>query len=397
MPESKKTNLIYLLVQSFLCCAHGCYFGFLVVYLTQNGYDSVTIGFIMTLLAVFGLIITPLWGYLSDFVIPVKRIICGCMLLSIPAAFLLRFSTGMIPLTVVSILCMCVLERHMTSVVDSWGMKVMAKKPYLDYGLARGTAAFIYAVSGLLLGQVFSKFGIHTLFYLHAVLAGCCVISACFFDSVPTAPRSEKKQPYGQTAKKLLQNRRYRILLVCLMLAGVASVSSATFHPLRITQLGGTTAAMGASMFVMASSEMPAMFISKRLLSRFRADILLTVALFGIVLRMLANALAPNLPVLIAVQCLQALSYGLFLPVLLEYIRQITEPEMTATAITLGIACFDGFFGVIGNLVGGVLAATIGVRMVLLLFAGIAFVSFLIFLGGLLREKNSNGGQLVRD
>lgn len=393
MQEQTKTNLKYLLLQSFLCCANGCYFGFLVIYLTDHGHNAMTVGTIMTVLSVAGLAITPMLGYLSDFVIPVKRLIGACLLAAIPAAFLLKISVKIVPLALLSILSMSLFERHLMPVVDSWGVKVMEKKPYLNYGVARGTAAFLYAVSGLLLGRLFDAKGIDMLFYAHAVLAGGGFFVVMFFDAVPVAQKtSERKVSLLHAAKRLLQNPRYRLLLVCLTLAGVCSVSAVTFQPLRLSEMGGDTAAMGASMFVMAFSEMPAMFAARHLLRRFRASSLLAVAFFGVVLRMLANALAPTLSLLIALQCLQSLSYGLLLPVLLAYLQEITERELTATAITLGIACFEGVFGVLGNLIGGALAAAFGARIVLLGFAGISLMAFLLFFFGIMKEKQTQHG-----
>ncbi|MFZ2537545.1 MAG: MFS transporter, partial [Oscillospiraceae bacterium] len=69
------------------CCAIQCMFwvafcfsfGFFVAYLSSVGYSKSVIGFVMATLATTSIVVQPLYGYLSDKVFDIKKIVFVCM------------------------------------------------------------------------------------------------------------------------------------------------------------------------------------------------------------------------------------------------------------------------------------------------------------------------------
>ena len=62
---------------------------FLISFLKQNGYSTDLTALIVFLNAIANLIAQPLWGYLSDARLGIKRVILCCLGLSIPALALM--------------------------------------------------------------------------------------------------------------------------------------------------------------------------------------------------------------------------------------------------------------------------------------------------------------------
>lgn len=381
---SRRINLLFGCLQSFFWSANCVYFSFLVLYLNKIGQTDKTISFLMMMLSMITVITPSVVGYLSDFVIPIKRIVAGFMLFSIPAAFFLKFSAGCIPLIFLSVACMGILEKSLVSVIDSWAMKIQPKYPGFNYGLTRGLASLVYGLVGLLMGSFFDKLGLDKLFYVHGVFALGAFLSAMFLDHIEIHKKDVLiheagrgwSQNYPEVLFALLKSPRYFLLVVSMMLAGIALVSTYTYQPLLLAEMGGTNRHLGMSLFVMASSEVPIMLGYNKLSEKIANDRLLMIAFFFTVLRVVSHLLVPDLAWLIGIQVIQSLSFGLFLPSVLAYIGEITDARVTASAITFAMACYEGLSGMLGNFVGGMIADLFGLRMVYVFFGIVAMAAF---------------------
>lgn len=394
--QSVQLNVLFSMLQCFFWSANCIYFSFLVMFLNANGYPHKTIGFLMMLLAVLNTFVPAIAGYLADFFIPIKKIVVGCLFLSIPAAFLLPAAVSVVPLTFVAVCCMSVLEKSLSSVIDSWEMRVQQHKSYLNYGLTRGSASLAFALVGIVFGNVFARTGLGAMFTVHAIFAGIALLAAVFLDAVPVQhpkadrrfcasdcakaqPAAPQKSSYFNVVRELLRDRRYRLLLISLMCYGTSTVAIHTFQPLLITEIGGTSADLGTCLFVMAVSEVPMMILFQRMVRKVGSGKLLRLAFFCTILRVGICAVVPSIGWLIAAQLIHALAFGLYLPAALRYISDITPSKVKATAITLAMACADGLSGVIANPLGGLVSDALGIRSVFLMLACIAAIGFLVF------------------
>jgi MFS transporter, PPP family, 3-phenylpropionic acid transporter len=378
-----RANLLYALLQAFYWCAFCAYFSFLVAYLLENGYAKPLIGLILTMLAALTVVVPIVTGYLVDFHFPIRKFVVVVMGLAIPAAYLLRFSIASVPLAVLSIACLGMLERSQNSVLDSWAVKLNGLGVDLRYGPARAFASLSYAVTALLLGGLFARVGLDKLFIVHAVFAAGCVLSALFLQDVPVMPKGHVDRLSPREALGLLaKNPRYRLLVVCITLTGIGTVTTVAYLPMLIELLHGTSADLGVCLFVTVLCEGPLMVLYRRFSSRFAADRLLAVALFCQTLRILAPFVVPSIPWLLATQAILSLSYGLYLPSLLKYLGQITDSRMQATAITFAIASGEGVAGIVGNAAGTAVIALLGLRWVYAVVGSIAALGFLFFVVG---------------
>lgn len=377
--KSKRINFLYGSVQSMYLAGICSFHTFLVLYLKENNYSEFQIGLIMTLMSVIGVFSPTIIGYIADYHIPIKMIVVVLITLSIPLAFMVQAAVAFYPIALVVILLTGIAEKGMGSVIDSWGMRLRGKHPYLNYGATRGLASLSYAIMALIAGRIYESFGLDKMFLVHAVVAALCVMFAMMLDNVPTSQKTKESKSFFKTVRQLLYIRQYSILLIVMVLHGFSMVVIGTFQPILISDHGGTSVHLGISSFVLAASEVPVMYNSTRFLRRFRAESLITVSLFFATIRLLLSVLAPSLGWLIAAQSLQALSFGLYLPSLLFYISLITPDDMQSTAITLALSIGFGGSGIIGNFFGGILAQRFGVSSVYYLFALLAACGLVLF------------------
>ena len=375
-----RTNVAYALLQAFYWCAYCAFFSFLPPYLLAHGFPQATIGLVLTMLAAFSAVVPFLVGYLVDFHVPIRLCVSVALGLAVPAAFLLRATVASAPLAVLSIALLGILERSQSSVIDSWAVKLHARGVDLRYGTSRAVASVSFAVAALLLGRLFARVGLDALFIVHAAFAGLAVAAALFLQGVPVSARGASRgKGLGSTLAALLRLPRYRVLVAAVILGCAGTVPTVMFLPMRIAALGGTSADLGLSLFVMAVSESTFLLLHRRLAGRFSAERLLLVSFGAMVLRVLAATFAPSIPLLVAAHAFQALSYGLYLPAMLQYVGQIVETRVLATAVTLTVALGEGLGGVLGNAVGSAVVGTMGVRGAYLVFSACAVAAFLVF------------------
>lgn len=109
-----------------------------------------------------------------------------------------------------------------------------------------------------------------------------------------------------------------------------------------------------------AVSEIPIIFFSGKLIRRFGIGPLLAASGFIMALRLLLYALTPTVPLVILIQTLHALTFGVMLSAGVAYVNQTTSRKTRGTgmaafnAIGIGLAVF------IGSTLGGYLVEAVG-------------------------------------
>jgi PPP family 3-phenylpropionic acid transporter len=109
-----------------------------------------------------------------------------------------------------------------------------------------------------------------------------------------------------------------------------------------------------------AVSEIPIIFFSGKLIRRFGIGPLLAASGFIMALRLLLYALTPTVPLVILIQTLHAVTFGVMLSAGVAYVNQTTTRKTRGTgmaafnAIGIGLAVF------VGSTVGGYLVEAVG-------------------------------------
>ena len=253
----------------------------------------------------------------------------------------------------------------------------------MSYGKARATGSLGYAVTALLFGFVFARVDMQITFYLHLITTVICLVLILKTEGV--APSKDdrvvqlKKNNFGQDVLQLLKNRQYVVFVICAAMTFIGSSASISFLSSLLELRGGTAEHLGYALFAQAGFEVPFMLLSGKLLKRFNIKFLLVFAFFAYAVKYLAPALTTSVWGVIAVQSLQGISFGIFLPAAMKYIVLIAPVDLRNTATTLAVAVYGGVGNIAGNALGGIVADTMGVEQVYILAAILAIVSAVTF------------------
>ena len=367
------------------------------VFLHGAGYDDQELGIILALGNVGGAVLGPLLGSWIDrnhrirhatvitVLLGVQLLLLGALRLN-PQKNLLctvcyvLYITFMMPVNALN-LDLCVRLEH-------------AKAP-LNFGLARSMGSFACVILSTLLGILTEQLGFRML-----PLAGIAVILLQLIGNrlVDLDLReAEKNLHEGET---LLQEKSSSLTsfirenkAFCLMLFGTIIIFTAhntdgNFLINLVENVGGGPAIMGYLAAFTAIVEVPVMMFSSKLPKKWSRVQYIRLAFVFFVLKILAYALAPNIPLLFASRILQAPSYALYTVLIVGYADEVVARKDSAKAQSLAFS-MTTIGSVLASLIGGSMFKTAGVRPTMLTATVIAAVGATIAIGATFRKKKS--------
>lgn len=168
----------------------------------------------------------------------------------------------------------------------------------------------------------------------------------------------------------------------CMMLLGVAVLffthNLITNFMINIVRnVGGDSSDMGSINGVMALLEIPVMLMYERITRRIRCSSTIRFAAMMFVLRALAIALSPGIPGLYAAQILQAGSFALITPALVQYVSLTIRPEDSAKGQSLSYS-MTTLGSIFAGLFGGIMYDSLSVRTTLLIGSAVCLAGALL-------------------
>ena len=337
----------------------------------------------MSLIAFASIIGQPFWGNFIDTRNSVRNVIIICILTSGLAAMLIPVLKSFFFAVVIIGVITSFTESSMQSVIDSWTMSCVSQKPWIDYGLTRGLGSLGYAVTAVLFGMILDRYGYDLMFSVHLAMGFITIIFCIIVDR---SSRTGCQTPVVSVRRlsfpllSIAKSPHFVWFLISSTIIHIGYRASGTFFPLLLSQKGGNSQSLGLALFIMAASEVPVLFLSKKLLSRFKDTSLLTVSMGFYFLRILLHIFVPAAGGLIALQLVQGLSYGIFLPASVHYIKRLSPVGMSATFITTATSAYLGISGILGSFLGGLLIDSRDIYYMLSWGSIITLAGLLIFI-----------------
>ena len=157
-----------------------------------------------------------------------------------------------------------------------------------------------------------------------------------------------------------------------------------------VENVGGGPAIMGYLAAFTAIVEVPVMMFSDRLPKKWSRVQYIRAAFVFFVLKTLAYALAPNIPLLFAARILQAPSYALYTVLIVGYADEVVARKDSAKAQSLAFS-MTTIGSVLASLIGGSMFKTAGVQPTMLTATAIAAAGAAIaILGTLIGQKKAD-------
>lgn len=406
----QKENILFFSMNICYFAANSIYFGFLTMYLTSQGYSSVSCGIINTLISLISLIFQPIAGYLTDTFITIKKYLVLVSIGAIATTFLLPLTASTPILAGLSIMIVALFTCPSTYLADTWSVTLREELPYIDYGKNRAGGSFGYCAMSVIAGFLIAPFGYELLFLLHMILFAAFIVIVLQIPSVPC--RNAKKQipakipdfpedsaeqslGFGKAVSKLAHNSKYMLFLISAVCYTISSRAFSFSLPYNVLHLDGGNDVMGIVMAFGALCEVPMLFWISKGIRRFHLSNLYLVCCVIMIFRGIALATATAIPMLFLSQACQGLSNAIFLAVSLEIISGVVSIHIRTTAVTFLIGMTNGLGAIVGTFVSGILIDQIGVTNMAWIMAIPVTIGFLIFLLFVLTERKKSPETII--
>ena len=365
------------------------------VYLQGVGCSNAELGLILALGNVGGAVLSPVLGARIDrnrnlrhatvinVLLAVQVVLLAVLRLHpkhdlLTAVCYVLYMSAMMPVNAVN-LDLCVrLER--------------AKAP-LNFGFARSMGSFSFVILSTLLGMITAWWGFLTLPF-----AGLAVIALQFFGNRiidRDLREAESALPPDETAAAekssslpvfIRENRMFCLMLFGTIIIFIAHNMDGNFLINEIRALGGDTAVMGYVAAFTAIVEVPVMMFASKLPKKWSTVQYIRLSFVFFVLKILAYALAPTIPLFFAARVLQAPSYALYTVLIVGYADRQVARKDSAKAQSLAFS-MTTVGSVLASLIGGAMFDAAGVKTTMLTAAAIAAAGAVIAFAGTLQKK----------
>ena len=362
----KNLNLKYALINAaylmMLCATAGYAYNFL----SQIGFPDGTVGIIISLISVCGVIGQTVSGSIIDKSekLDEKTFISLSMIVTIVLSGLLIIYKGQSILTIVLVVIAFTSAAIGMPFLNSMAFIYEQEGQTINYGLGRGVGSAAYAVGSALLGRLWSWGGKDILpIYI-------LVMAVLVFLSVRLMPTVKKQTAVSESGEKVSQIsygeffKKYNKIIhvvVSLILMYFCHMLMNTYIAKVITNIIGADAAaaagtvegiQGTALFIQAMVELPTMFGFALLLKKFSVNKLLIIAAVVFSIKHIMILLCPNVPMLYASMVLQMFSYAIVVPAAVYFSNEnVAAEDRNKGQAVMGVTATVG--GLIASLVGG--------------------------------------------
>jgi PPP family 3-phenylpropionic acid transporter len=355
--EMVRVKLVFSLIYILFMSARAVFSPFITVYLREKGLTVQWIGMVMAVNSGMIILSQPFWGYMSDKLQSVKKVLLICLISQAALVFLFIYSQGFLIIA----LCFCVYTFFSSSegtLLDVWSLHVMKRVDKNGLGQVKFWGCLGFAATSIFAGIFIDRNSTTDIIPLFTVvLLG---IAAVVFFVRTGNEGGISSRPKLSDLPRILADRQFILYLGFAIIMQFPHRAAYTFYPTRLESLGGSKAMVGYCSAVMFVSEAIFLFLSKRLLVKITPKyVIVGSALFFMLWQI--GYIAATKPVhIIVLSLLDGPSFALFTIGTLYYLDTFAPPQFKATYQTLAHACYFGIGGIIGNTLGGWIIGSFG-------------------------------------
>lgn len=343
----------------FLGLAGGSFGSYLTLLLKHNGLNVSQIGILMAIGTWIAICIQPVWGLISDRYNQTRLVLI--LSVAVPALLAVFYRSEYFIVLLLVYTVSTIFSSTQAPIADSYAIAA-ANSAGSTYGSIRLMMSLGAAVGAYAGGRYIERFSISTIWLPFLLLNSVAVVCALML------PRQAEEnhmmsQSLSQGVKKLLGNRIFLAFLGGSFLVNQTMTAFGTYFVVAFQSVGGSTSYAGIALFIASVTNVPSMLYASRVIRRLGRERTLLLGALIYVLRWGIQLAFPYPSVMVGVQVLHGLSFGLFYIAAVEYVSQITSSEMQATGQSLFNIVFSGFAGILGNLLNGFLLNQGGVGL----------------------------------
>jgi PPP family 3-phenylpropionic acid transporter len=338
----------------------GAWFPYIAVYYASIHLSVESIGLLFALQAAVSLAAAPLWGAFVDHLGTVRGSLLVAAFGTALAATLLALAPSR-AVVVLAVIALAVAGSGIIPMLDSRTVDMLGADRD-RYGRARawGSAAFI--VVAISVGALIDRVGPRGLFLVY--VPGMIVTGVAGWALLAGESRAGRRLLRVTRAEvlSLVRRRHLAFLLAGSILLWTSVAAFNTFFSIHLLSLGAPAEVVGFAWALGALAEVPLMFTFHRIVARVGPERLIVVGVIAWVVRAAGFALAPTVPLTLAVAPLGGVGYAFFYVGTVTFVSRNAPARLQATAqgIFSGTAFSVGT--ILGSTVGGQLAGLLGLR-----------------------------------
>lgn len=345
---------------------------FFVLFYQRLGFSGAQIGLLTGIPPLITLVAAPFWTGVADAKRWHKLVMGMGIMVAVLSVFLLPSFTTFFAIFFL-IIVFNVFASPVPALADSATMNMLGEER-AKYGRIRLGGTIGWGLFAPIAGAIVQNYGLKLAFWSYSA-----IMLVNFFVSQRFVHRSHEEstsKPGG--LRVLLKKRRWINFLFIAFLGGLGTFAANAYLFPYMAELGAKETIMGFALTISTLTEMPIFFFGDRLVKRFTAYGLLTLALVMVAIRSLLLA-AVSTPLMVLV--LQAFG-GMIFPAMwlagVSYADENAPAGLKSSAQGLfGAMCF-GFGSAVGGFMGGLLLESVGGRGMFLIFGVIVLVGLVI-------------------
>ncbi len=342
---------------------------FLPKYFGEIGLSDSLIGLLLSIPAIAGVCIQPVWGALTDRVRLKRVLIAGLLAMLAIACFMLDRLTTFWPL-LICLALYSILQLPIAPIYATISLEY-TREIGKRYGPIRLVGTMGYQAGALLTGVLLqgSLVGIYRLLGL-VMIASCGI--ACFMPPVRGHQHGRSKVPI--TA--LLRDKQLILLVSMIFIGTVTSQFYLSFFAKHLGDLHIDNATTGLMLFVSVFLELPFLLFADKLASKMSIWNWVLLGFGFNAARWIGIALSKSvLPIILfQIPAVTVMACFEYMPAV--YVNQRVPKELKGSAQNALMLVSFGISKVVGSLLGGLISEQVGIPAV---FAGNGLMMILAF------------------
>ncbi len=360
---------------------------FAALFLEGRGFTSGQIGILVSAASLISCVLAQFIGTFADKSekVPLKYymillfavcVISFCGLIFLPHEFI---PTLVFYLTAYSI------QAAISPLLNSLCLQFTNNGYDINFGLARSMGSLGYAIAAYFMGMITSQFGSEIILPIYIVIYVLLILLLIVFpvpqkdQNAPIIAGNQLLDEEPSSMKEFFSKyHRFLVLMIGFIFLWLMNNVVGTYMIYFIKDLGGTSAEMGTTLFVMAISEIPAVMFGSNIMSRIGAPAMLKISTFGGVLKAFLFFIAPNLQFWIWLNISHLLLSGFYQVSAVYYVYSIVgKKDIVKGQSLLGIAT-TGICPMLASLLGGYLLEVVSLKTILLIGVIVNAIAFVI-------------------
>ncbi|GHU72322.1 MFS transporter [Spirochaetia bacterium] len=366
---------------------------FLTILLKDLGYSPSAIGILMSVNSLAGIAGPFIFGHFAD----EHGRYRPPMLIGHALTLLMFFPLAYFTKPLITALVLLTMSLGLNSILPlTEAITTIGIGPGGNYGKVRTPGSVSYIAVVLIL-QFTPFLRPNNRFNIVIWSAALTIFSMIIYAKIPSKythvsrprPGSEKQVPDAPGARTSIWSPLLILGLLTIALSRLAMSGALSFFSLYVVQELHWEA-IGLLNAIAATSEIPFMFFSKRIIDRFGAMNCLALGCFGMLIRLVLLVLFPTPAGAAISQTMHSLSYGLFHPAALAFISSCVPPQKRALGMSLYLAIGGTLPGLLGSISGGFIVDHLGYRALFSSFTVFAVLSTALALVIAIRQRRKN-------